>query len=202
MIHSKKYFTDPRFFFSFFLMSTNSDVQLHISPAHPDYTDALLAFELENRAHFEHWIASRGDLFYSTEAVRKSLEQAQWAAHARTELHYLVWLGEEIIGRITLRGIEREQYFKASLGYRFSARHGGKGYASTAVNKIIEHALTELKLWRIEATIIANNLPSIGVIRKCGFTQYGHSHASILRNGTWMDALHFENTQNSLMTAN
>jgi len=173
-------------------MDITSDVQLRITPALADYAEALLAFELENREHFEQWIATRGDQFYSKEAVRKSLEQAQWAAHANTELHYLVWIGEEIIGRVTLRGIEREQYFKASLGYRFSARHGGKGYASTAVSKIIEHALTELKLWRIEATIIANNLASIGVIRKCGFTQYGHSHASILRHGTWMDALHFE----------
>jgi len=174
------------------LANAQSDLQFRISLALPSHTDALLAFEIENRPHFERWIASRGDAFYSTQAVYRSLEQAQWSAHAQKEFHYLTWLGDEIIGRITLRGIEREQYFKASLGYRFSARHGGKGYATTAVNSVVEHAFTELKLWRLEALIIADNLPSLGVIQKCGFSQYGHAHAAVLCNGKWMDVLHFE----------
>ena len=166
--------------------------QLLISPALPSHAAPLLAFEIENRAHFEQWIASRGDAFYSIDAVRRSLEQAQWAAQAQREFHYLAWLGDEIIGRITLRGIEREQYFKASLGYRFSSKHGGKGYATSAVNAVIDHAFNQLKLCRIEAIIIINNQPSIAVARKCGFTHYGQAKAAVLRNGTWMDMLLFE----------
>ncbi|MFZ6846737.1 GNAT family N-acetyltransferase [Undibacterium sp. RuRC25W] len=166
--------------------------QIQITPALPSHSHAVLAFELENRLHFEQWIASRGDHFYSTQAVQSSLEQAQWSAHAQREYHYLAWLGDEIIGRITLRGIEREHYFKASLGYRFSVKHGGKGYATTAVNAVLAYAFNELKLWRVEAMIISDNLPSIAVIKKCGFTQFGHSRSAVLRSGVWRDLLLFE----------
>jgi len=165
---------------------------LHITLAMPEHTDALLAFELENRTHFEQWIASRGDGFYTPAAVRASLEQAQWARNAHREYHYLAWLNDTIIGRVTLRGAERELYYKAALGYRFSARHGGKGYASQAVNQVVEEAFRSLNLWRIEAVVIADNLPSQAVIRKCGFQQYGHSRQAVLRHGAWMDLLHYE----------
>jgi hypothetical protein len=51
------------------------DHHLRITLAMPEHTDALLAFELDNRPHFEQWIASRGDAFYTAAAVRSSLEQ-------------------------------------------------------------------------------------------------------------------------------
>jgi ribosomal-protein-alanine N-acetyltransferase len=76
--------------------------------------------------------------FYTAAAVRSSLEQAQWARNAQKEYHYLAWVNDAIVGRVTLRGAEREHYFKASLGYRFSAQHGGKGYATQAVSHVVE----------------------------------------------------------------
>ena len=178
-------------------MSSTTSIQ--ITPALPSHAEAVLAFELVNRFHFEQWIASRGDHFYSVQAVQQSLEQAQWAAQAQRECHYLVWIGNEIIGRVTLRGIEREQYFKASLGYRFSAEHGGKGYATRAVNAVLQHAFSELKLWRIEAMIITENLASIAVIKKCGFTQFGHSRSAVKRHGQWKDLLLFEKHADSTL---
>jgi len=165
---------------------------MRLTPALPEYAAPLLAFELENRAHFEQWIASRGEHFYHLQAVRDSLEQAQWQANAGHEYHFLAWLENEVIGRVTLRGVERDQYHKASLGYRFSARHGGKGYASRAVADITHQAFQELKLHRIEAVVIPDNLPSTGVMRKCAFTQFGHSRSAVLRNGQWLDLLYFE----------
>jgi len=41
---------------------------LKISQVHPSDAQAVLDFELENRHHFEVWIASRGDGFYHIEA--------------------------------------------------------------------------------------------------------------------------------------
>lgn len=177
------------------------DHHLRITLAMPEHTDALLAFELDNRPHFEQWIASRGDAFYTAAAVRSSLEQAQWARNAQKEYHYLAWVNDAIVGRVTLRGAEREHYFKASLGYRFSAQHCGKGYATQAVSHVVEDAFRSLNLWRIEAVVIADNLPSQAVMRKCGFQQYGHSRQAVLRHGVWMDLLHYEKHQHSQMTA-
>lgn len=173
------------------------DSDLKISLVTSDDAEAVLAFESENRTHFEEWIASRGDAYYCLPEVRSSLEQAQYAANSKREFHYLAWLGEEIVGRITLRGVEKDQYHKAFLGYRFSRRHGGKGYATVAVNTVVAQAFEQLNLHRIEAVVVLDNLPSQAIMRKCGFTQWGHSHSSVLRNGKWMDMLHYEkmNTQ-------
>jgi len=175
---------------------------MRITPATPLYTEQLLAFESENRQHFEQWIASRGDSFYNLASVKSSLEQAQWASHSGREYHYLAWIDEEIVGRITLRHVETEQYYKATLGYRFSQRHGGKGYATIAVSHIVKLAFEELRLHRIEAVVIADNLPSVAIMRKCGFQQYGHSHSSVLRNGKWMDMFHFEKIADEISAKN
>ena len=165
---------------------------LTIALVKADDASAVLAFEQENRNHFEEWIASRGNDFYSLPEVRSSLKQAQYLANAKREYHYLAWVGSEVVGRITLRGVEQDHYHKALLGYRFSQRHGGKGYATAAVNAVVVQAFNELKLNRIEAVVIIDNLPSQAIMRKCGFDKYGHSHDSVLRNGVWMDMLHYE----------
>lgn len=165
---------------------------MHLTPALSEHAAALLSFEQENRQHFEQWISSRGEQFYQLSEVAKSLEQMQWLAKAGQEYHFLAWLDQEIVGRVALRGVEREQYHKASLGYRFSARHGGRGYASQAVSQVVNEAFQALSLHRIEAVVIPQNLGSLAVMRKCGFQQFGHSRSAVLRHRQWMDLLYFE----------
>lgn len=171
---------------------TSMSSALRISLVKSGDAEAVLAFEQENRAHFEQWIASRGDAFYHLDEVRSSLQQALYAASIKREFHFLAWLDNEVVGRITLRGIETEQYHKAILGYRFSQRHGGKGFATEAVQAVVDTAFNDLKLKRIEAVVIEDNLPSQAIMRKSGFREYGHSHSSVFRNGVWMDMLHYE----------
>ncbi|MBI3283807.1 MAG: GNAT family N-acetyltransferase [Burkholderiales bacterium] len=165
---------------------------MNITPALPAHACALLAFERENRAHFEQWVATRGDAFYTLANVVSSLEQAQAAALADKEYHYLAWLDQEIVGRITLRAVAREHYHKATLGYRFSRRHGGHGYATQAVRAVIRTAFQELGLRRLEAVVILGNTASQAVMRKCGFGEFGHAHSAVEQNGRWMDILYFE----------
>ncbi|MDE2430995.1 MAG: GNAT family N-acetyltransferase [Burkholderiales bacterium] len=171
---------------------TDNLPDIRITLAKIQDASAVLAFEAENRAFFEQWVAGRGDAYYDLSAVKTSLERAQHAAQIQSEFHYLAWAGSEIVGRVTLRHIEREHFNKAELGYRFSQRHTGRGYASQAVEKVLEQAFKELRLWRVEASVIENNLGSRAIMRKNGFRQYGHAHAAVLRHGKWMDLLHFE----------
>ncbi len=163
-----------------------------LSLVKPADAAAVLEFELQNRAFFEHWIASRGDAFYSLTAVTDSLKSAAALAQAGREYHYLAWFGEQLVGRLTLRGIETEHYNKASLGYRFSQAHGGRGFASSAVKQLCHIAFTDLQLRRIEAQVIIDNLPSRAIMQKCGFRQFGHAHSAVIRHQQWHDLLHFE----------
>ncbi|MBY0573272.1 MAG: GNAT family N-acetyltransferase [Undibacterium sp.] len=169
-------------------------MSVSVKLVHPSDAAAVLAFELANRQHFEQYIATRGDNYYHLAHVKTSLEQAYAAAHLaqQKEYHYLAWLGEQVVGRVALRAVEREQYFKASVGYRFSAQHQGKGYASAALNYVAQQAFEHLHLHRLEAVVIASNGASQQVLRKCGFTQYGHAHSAVLQNKEWCDLYLFE----------
>jgi len=113
------------------------------------------------------------------------LRQAQAQAHLSEpkEYHFLAWVDQELVGRVTLRSVEREHYFDAHLGYRFSQKHAGKGYATKAVSLVLEFAFKQLGLHRIEALVIEDNLPSQKSCKKCHFKQYGHSRSAVLRHG-------------------
>lgn len=161
--------------------------------------EAVLNFERENRSFFEQWIASRGDHYYTLPAVAESIKQADDLARANKEFHFLAWSEHTLVGRLTLRGIETVHYKKASLGYRFSQHHGGRGYATAAVRLVSEFAFRELNLRRLETQIIIDNLASRAIMEKCGFKQFGHAHAAVIRHDQWHDLLHYELHNPSLM---
>lgn len=165
---------------------------LRLCPADPANAAEVLAFELENRAYFESILAGRGDAYYHLEHVAATLAQAQERAAAGLEYHVLAWYDEELVGRLALRNIERNTYCRATLGYRFGQRHSGKGLATAATRQLCELALGELGLHRIEALTGLNNLASQAVLRKSGFTQFGHAHAAFRHGGHWQDLLYFE----------
>ncbi|MFZ6773620.1 GNAT family N-acetyltransferase [Undibacterium sp. SXout7W] len=165
---------------------------LQISPTHPEYAKAVLAFELENRRYFEQWIATRGDDYYHEQAVSASLQQAQMSANLQKECHYLAWVGSEIVGRVTLRHIDRVFFHQATLGYRFSQRHAGQGFATAAVDIVIQLAVADLHLRRLKAVVAAGNKASQRIMEKCHFQCISRSHATTLLHGKWLDVLHYE----------
>ena len=165
---------------------------LQISPAHPEHTQAVPAFELENRRYFEQWIATRGDDYYHEQVVSASLQQALVAASLQKECHYLAWVDSEIVGRVTLRHIERDFFHQATLGYRFSQRHAGQGFATAAVEAVIQLAVAELHLRRLKAVVAAGNTASQRIMEKSHFQCISRSHAATLLHGKWLDVLHYE----------
>ena len=166
--------------------------ELMLTPARAEDAAAVLAFESENRAHFERWIATRGDAYYHLAIVENSLKDAQWQWQAGREYHFLAWFDGALAGRLTIRNIERQYYKKGEIGYRFGEAFGGRGLASAAVRLVTEKAFKEFGLHRIESKIIIDNLPSAGVMRKSGFRQYGHARSAVLRHDQWHDLLLFE----------
>jgi len=175
--------------------------ELKLTPARAEDAAAVLAFESENRAHFERWIASRGDAYYHLAHVEKSLKEAQWMWSAGREYHVLAWHQETLVGRLTIRNIERTYYQKGEIGYRFAEASGGRGFASTAVNLLAQKAFAEFGLHRIESKIIVDNLPSVSVMRKSGFRQFGHARSAVLRHDQWHDLLLFERLHPDFVTA-
>ncbi|WP_268966649.1 GNAT family N-acetyltransferase [Paraburkholderia antibiotica] len=165
---------------------------LRISPPTLSDTDALLAFEVDNRAYFEQWINARPDDYYSACAVRDAIATATSDRDADRAYQYLVWFDDTIVGRVNLVGVTRPYFNKATLGYRIGSRFAGHGYASRAVRLAMDIAAAELNLSRVEAVVRPENIGSMRVLERNGFVAFGRACRSMYLHGEWHDLVHFE----------
>ena len=161
---------------------------------HPtlDDAEALLEFELENRAYFESWINAREDSYYTLSSVRQAIATAQGDVSADKAYQFLAKRKEVIVGRVNLSGVIRPYFNKALLGYRIGERFAGDGYATKAVELVLNKARDDFDLWRIEASVRPENQASSRVLTRNGFTVYGTARRSMKLHGIWYDLLHFE----------
>ena len=92
-----------------------------------------------------------------------------------------------IAGLVNLSQIFRKQFQNAYLGYQLFTGFTGKGYMTEAVAKVLRNAFLDLKLHRIEANVQPNNIPSIAVLTRNGFTREGFSRRYLKIGGKWRD---------------
>lgn len=166
--------------------------RLQLLPPSSADLPALLAFELDNRAHFERWVTARAPSYYHQEAIAAAIEQAQRERQQDLAYQYLAKQDGQIIGRVNLTAVTRPYFNKATLGYRIGERFGGRGYATRVVALLLEEAFGTLELWRVEATARPQNLASIAVMQRNGFHQFGHSEKAMRFQDAWSDLLYFE----------
>jgi [ribosomal protein S5]-alanine N-acetyltransferase len=165
---------------------------IQIIPPRAIDLDALLAFELENRAFFESHINARPADYYSVEGVGAAIDLAQREAQEDKAYQYLVWDAGALVARVNLTRVRRAHFHSAELGYRVAQSAGGRGVASETVKQVLAMAFGELRLVRVEATARAENEGSTRVLQKNGFTLFGRSTRSFELAGTWYDLLHYE----------
>lgn len=58
---------------------------------------------------------------------------------------------------------------------------------SEAVELVLKHSFENLKLHRIEANVQPQNLASIKVLQRCGFTKEGFSRKYLKIDDVWCD---------------
>lgn len=109
-------------------------------------------------------------------------------AHDANE-RFLICLIENdaICGAVNLSQIFRRSFQNAYLGYYLFERFTGKGLMTEAVELVLRYAFRDLKLHRIEANVQPENLPSIAVLKRCGFTHEGFSRKYLKIGGRWRD---------------
>jgi [ribosomal protein S5]-alanine N-acetyltransferase len=139
-----------------------------------DHRDALLAFEVENRAYFARSIVDRGDEFYATFAQRHDALLAEQAAGVSA---FYVLVDDEtgaVVGRFNLYDIAQGS---ADVGYRVAERVAGRGVATQALRGLCHRAAHEHGLSRLTAGASRVNVASQRVLTKAGFVAEGPSVA-------------------------
>ncbi|WP_424942191.1 GNAT family N-acetyltransferase [Aliiroseovarius crassostreae] len=126
---------------------------------------ALFAFEVQNRAWFEHWVGPRPDTYWELSSLTRIIRDQV----AEGEAMFLIKRQGEILGRLNITG---EGDSVAQLGYRVGEAYVGQGVASAAVILGLEQA-RKRGLWALEARVLDDNPASMHVLEKCGFHPTG-----------------------------
>lgn len=133
--------------------------------------DAEGMFELNNDPDVHRYLGNKPvtsveQSIAEIEFIRKQYVEkgiGRWAVIEKTSGNFLGWSGLKLITETTNNHIN---YY--DLGYRFSKRFWGKGYATETAMAVIDYGFTELKLNEIIGIADINNLGSIHVLEKVG----------------------------------
>ncbi len=133
------------------------------------HADALLHFEQENREYFARSVPDRGDEYFARFAERHALLLAEQAAGLH-HFHVLVDVDGTVLGRFNLVDVTDGC---AELGFRGAERATGRGIATSAVRRTCVLAQEEYRLHRRVASAATDNVASLAVLRRTGFTPVG-----------------------------
>ena len=94
----------------------------------------------------------------------------------------------ELIGNCGVRRDSVDAH-EGDMGYELDPQQWRKGYATEAARAVMHFGFSELKLHRISAWCVADNVRSAHVLEKLGMRQEGHLREHQYFKGRWWDTL-------------
>jgi [ribosomal protein S5]-alanine N-acetyltransferase len=152
---------------------------------HADHAQAVLAFELANRAYFAASVSDRGDDFFDQFTDRYNALLAEQEAGV-CAFYVLVAEDGSVLGRFNLFDIEDRA---ARLGYRVAQHVAGRGVATTTVRELCRLAASRHGLRTMRAAAAHENAASQKVLTKAGFVLVGPANPADLggKQGSWFE---------------
>jgi len=95
--------------------------------------------------------------------------------------------GGALVGVFNVSEIVLGVFRSAYLGYWGYAPTGGRGLMTEALRGAVRFAFDELGLHRVEANVQPDNVRSIALVRRAGFSREGYSPAYLFIAGAWRD---------------
>jgi len=86
----------------------------------------------------------------------------------------------------------------AELGYWLGRRHWGRGLMTAIVRAFAGPAMDAFALYRLHATVYANNPASMRVLEKAGFEREGVLRAAVVKRGELLDAVVYARVRRAL----
>lgn len=96
-------------------------------------------------------------------------------------------IAKNIIGVANLSQIFYGGFQNAYLGYYVDVDFAGQGFMLQGIRLAVSHAFSNLGLHRVEANIQPENITSIHLVQRLGFTKEGFSRRYLKVNGEWRD---------------
>lgn len=170
-----------------------------------EHTDKILDFLIPNMDFFQSFESIKVPEYYTYNYQHELVKHEYLSALGFRYVRFYVFekeAPEKIIGTVSLSNITPFPYNSCVLGYKFDPAFHGNGYATEALIKTIEFAFCEVKLHRLQASVLENNTPSIKLMERLGFNLEGKDIKSINVNGKWMDHLRYSLINYTYFTQN
>jgi ribosomal-protein-serine acetyltransferase len=156
------------------------DDQIYLRPFRMEDADLVFRTARENFEHlrsYMHWMVPDYSLRSAQEFIAASLA----AANEKKSLGFGIFKEEHLLGSI---GFVKFDWTAKSteIGYWIAKSEEGKGLISKACETLINYALRELGINRIEIRCASENTRSAAVARRLGFQKEG-----VLRQSEWRD---------------
>ena len=102
-----------------------------------------------------------------------------------------IFIGNELIGQITLGGIIYGALRAGHIGYWIAEEYANRGLTTEAVRGVSQFGFKELELHRLEINIRPENAASIRVAEKAGYILEGERKNYLHIDGAWRNHLCF-----------
>jgi [ribosomal protein S5]-alanine N-acetyltransferase len=157
-----------------------------IRPLVPRDADELARLLGANRDFLAPFEPERPESFYTARGQRSRIRNAEHL--------FAILDGRSIAGTIALSNVALAAFRSANVGYWVDAARNGRGLASRAVADVVEYAFGELRLHRLEAGTLVDNIGSQRVLEKNRFVRIGLAPRYLHIAGAWRDHVLFQRT--------
>lgn len=149
-----------------------------------------------SRDHLEPFEPKWSAREFDRKAFSKRVKRAEQQARAGTDYTFLIFEKKTksqtlLVGGLTLSNVRYAVACHANLGYWMGAQFAGRGTMSRAVNLACNFAFDELRLNRLQAAILPQNIASRRVLEKNSFIEEGFCEHYLKINGHWEDHVLF-----------
>jgi len=156
-----------------------------LRPLEPWLAEEFLA-HMDRGREFIGRFVDLPDLVTDLASSRVFLRRYADKAATDTGRIYGIWLDGKLVGGVLFRTMDVEQG-TAEAGCWLEPSAAGRGLVTRAVRVIIDWAVEERGIHRIEWVVAAGNEPSIAVARRLGMTRDGVRRESYVHHGTRHD---------------
>ena len=162
---------------------------VNIIRAQPGHEEIIAQYFSDNAVHLKPWSPLVPKNHHTADAWRRRLLERELEFDGGLSVHFIGIddSSGQMIGSCSISNIVRGVFQACHMGYSIAEKYQGQGCMKQITEYAINYAFTDLKLHRIMANYMPNNLRSEALLQSLGFEREGYAKQYILINGRWED---------------
>lgn len=173
-------------------------VRLTMRPARLSDYPAWSKARRDSRDFLKPWEPTWSQDHLTRRAFRHRVHWAKKAIKLERAWPFLIFVKDTdaLAGAVTLDNIRRGPAQSATVGYWTAEIFARQGIMREALTEMRRFAFDDLRLGRLEAGCLPENIASRGVLEKTGFKYEGVAQAYLQINGRWRDHVLYASLHN------